>query len=288
MFQVRLNTPDINDESGGFDNIKITAKFNCVTPTANPTLRPTPAGCTPELLIHSENFEDGSLVGWTNGKIESAPTFTKFLGRYGKSNSGPGKDPFKYYTDIPRNAASVELKFDFYEIDSWDARHRDYACVVVDGKLIDLGRFDMNVNEDGRTGSRHGMTFKIDSKAPPRHIGFNGRFLDQIHCVTVTIPPSFYADGRLKIMFQVRLNTPDINDESGGFDNIRITANFNCGRRLGAPEELEADNLDEAAISGFYQEEDEDFTAPFVEEDELSSSVLGQAIETAVRRMLRG
>ena len=224
MFQVRLDESDINNESAGFDNIKITAKFNCN------------GGCVPSRVVYNtETFENGRSDGWRNGRIESAPTFTKFLGRYGRLNSGPGKDPVKTYSNFPRDAAHVVLEFDFYEIDSWDASHRDYVCVAIDGKQIDLGRFDLNANENGRRGSRHGMSFLIQSRTTPRNIGFNSRWKDQIHHIIVTIPRSYYQhDGRLTLMFQVRLNESDINNESAGFDNIKFTAKFNCRRRLEA------------------------------------------------------
>ena len=233
LFQVRVDTTDINNESGGFDNIKITAKFDCRTPnpirrpTRNPTLRPTPRGCVPSFEVYQETFEDGSLFGWSNGRLEFATEFTMFLGRYGKSNSGPGKDPFKVYEDIPRNADSVELEFDFYEIDSWEGSN-DSVSVLVDEEELMLGTFDQLGNELGRTGGSRGMTFRIRSQSAPRNIGF-GSFRDQIHRVTVTIPRTYYArDGELKIMFQVRVDATDVNDESGGFDNIKITAKFNC------------------------------------------------------------
>ena len=85
--------------------------------------------CVPSRQVVYENFENGSLHGWTNGRIASAPVFTKFLGRYGKDDRYP-KDPFKTYDRIPRNADSVEFTFDFYEIDSWDASENEYLCVV--------------------------------------------------------------------------------------------------------------------------------------------------------------
>ena len=310
-FWARVTEDDINHESGGFDNIKITAILGCkppratpsptrfgqtplptvratarptpeptpipspeptpnptpnptplpspsptMMPTPSPTRKPTPSPtrlptpsptrkptpstpmptpgpthstCEPSVVVHTETFEDGSLAGWNNGSVDYSPGFTKFLGRYGKSNSGPGSDPFKVYRGFPKKAAKVELEFDFYEIDSWDASHGDHFCVVVDHKRLYFGRFDLDVNENGRTGRSHGMTFRIESRNGPRHIGFNSRWKDQIHHVRVTIPKGYYKnDGRLKLMFQVRLNEQDLNNESAGFDNIKFTALFNC------------------------------------------------------------
>ena len=148
-------------------------------------------GCVPSRQVAYENFENGSLYGWTNGKIASAPVFTKFLGRYGKHDRYP-RDPYKTFGNIPRNADYVEFKFDFYEIDSWDASHGDYLCVVFDGKQVDLGRFDTHQNENGRSATRQGISFRIQSQAAPRNIGFNSRWKDQIHHVTMRIPNRFF------------------------------------------------------------------------------------------------
>ena len=249
MFQTRVNEI-ISNESAGFDNIRITAKFNCrspnpvprptrnpiprptrnpvAKPTRNPTMPSTPGGCTPEVKIYEENFEDGSLLGWTNGRIDFDLEFTKFLGRYGWADRYP-RDPFKTYDEIPRNADYVELAFDFYEIDSWDASGGDYLGVVIDGRQVNLGRFDTHRNENGRSGTRNGIRFRISSQAAPTDIGFNPRFKDQIHRVTLIIPKTFYQrDGQIKVMFQTRLGE-HIDNESAGFDNICITAKFECG-----------------------------------------------------------
>ena len=254
MFQARLSA-SISNESAGWDNIKITAKFNCgpapgpspspgsrptrnptarptrrpiASPTRNPTARPT-ASCEPSTVVHREDFEDRQLTGWVHGRLDYSRGFTRFLGRYGRSNSGIGRDPYKVYHGIPKNAVSVTLQFNFYEIDSWDGRRQsDYACVLVDGRPVDLGRFDSSWNENGRNGFRNGMRFHISSNASPGNIGFNGH-RDQIHLVTVTIPRSYYqSDGQLLIMFQARLSANNLSDESAGWDNIKITANFDC------------------------------------------------------------
>ena len=85
----------------------------CAPSTPAPTPQPTLGGdCVPVEVIHTEDFEDGSLSGWTNGKIDFDPGFTKFLGRFIKGDKMPLKT-FK----APKEAAFVELEFDFYEID---------------------------------------------------------------------------------------------------------------------------------------------------------------------------
>ena len=102
-------------------------------------------------------------------------------------------------------------------------------CVAIDNRSADIGKFDTHQNENGRSRSPGGIFFRVVSQAPPRNIGFNARWKDQIHHITMKIPNRFFKnDGRIKVVFMPRLNEPDINNESAGFDNIMLTAKFDC------------------------------------------------------------
>ena len=107
----------------GVTRIRIDLKSNgaitdlnlCAPRTPAPTPQPTLGGdCVPVEVIHTEDFEEGSLSGWKHGKIDSDPGFTKFLGRFIKDDKNPTKT-FR----APKEAAFVELEFDFYEIDRY-------------------------------------------------------------------------------------------------------------------------------------------------------------------------
>ena len=231
----------IKNESAGFDNIKIIAKVSCddddsdggdqqpdpkpnPKPDRKPDPKPSPPKCSPNRVITREDFEDGSVNGWTNGRIDEGDVFTKFLGRFGKGD----KDPWKKYTGIPKQAKELVLVYDFYEIDSWDASHKDSALVFINHKAPNLGYFDSDETENGRTGKgRNQLKFFISSRGPPKNIGF-GHWKDQIHRVTVRIPPRYYrSDGTIEVRFRTSLNEA-INKESAGFDNIKIIAKFDC------------------------------------------------------------
>ena len=201
---------------------------------------------------------------------------------YGKRDYG--KFPVKTFS-VPKNAKNVIFNFDFYEIDSWDKKDKDYLCVVIDGKMVDIGTFDRRHNENGRSATRHGVYFKINSQSPPRSIGFNRKWKDQIHHVTMRIPNRFFkSDGKLKIEFQARVNQPDINDESAGFDNIKLTAEFNCRRRLrGVNELVEYDEEDAMVISA-----DPDDEASKLLDDEHEDGIAETDEEQAVRDGLGG
>ena len=179
------------------------------------------------MLVSSENFENGRTPGWVFGRTDFAPAFTRFLGRYGKNDGG--RYPSKVF-HVPRNAKELVLEFDFYEIDSWDKSHRDYLCIVFDGKMVDIETFDTHQSENGRGTTRNGVRFQVRSLTNPANIGF-AHWNDQKHRITMDVSPLYYqADGQIKIEFQARLNEA-IHNESAGYDNIKLTASYGCRRR---------------------------------------------------------
>lgn len=211
--------------------------------------RPPVSGrqCDPTVVVHEEDFENESLVGWKNGKIDSDPGFTKFLGRFVKNSP----DPYKSFT-VPTNAESVLVEFDFYEIDSWNSDNRygpDNISVLIDNDLLEIGVFNSKTDEGFRHGtSPNGIRWESRSQGPPRHIGFqNGgldRMVDQIHHIAALVPSFFFrADGRITLRFVTDVTASSLRDESSGFDNIKLTANFDCStpetesvRKLFVPE----------------------------------------------------
>ena len=206
-------TQKLSDESAGFDNIKVTAKYDCAD------------YCVHTSTVSFEDFEDGMTPGWINGRTEKQGAFTEFLGRYGNGMPSPRKT----YT-VPQDADTVELSFDFYEIDSWDKSQYDKFLVRIDDKTVNIGKFDLTTNEDGRSWKVHGVSYSLKSAGAPSNIGF-GRWVDQIHHVTMLIPKSFFeVDGKLEIEFQTTLSE-SIDNESAGFDNIKVTAKYDCIRR---------------------------------------------------------
>ena len=227
-FRTQVTATRVTDESAGYDNIVITEHYDCGT-TARPT--PSPA-CQPTIVESEEDFEDRSLAGWTNGKLDFDPGFTNFLGRFVKGNH----DPFKTY-HVATDADVAVVEFDFYEIDSWNSDNRygpDRIFLLIDTEILDIGIFGSNRDEGvKRRTTPNGIVWERRSQGPPRHIGFrNGRtyFRDQIHHITATVPSEFFStDGQITLTFQTRVTATRATDESSGFDNIIITSKFDCG-----------------------------------------------------------
>ena len=243
----------------------LTKKPRTPCPTNVKTPRPTPGGCVPVVKVSFEDFENGKAKGWKNAKINKGSPFTKFLGRYNGRNLG-SKAPQKTFM-VSKTAENVWLEFDFYEIDGWGLKGKDYLCVIINGVMIDIGRFNTDKNENGRTADRKGVWFAIESQNPATNIGFNKHKKDQIHHVSMKIPPSYYEKtGKLTIRFEAQLNTgKKLKKESAGYDNISVVAKFDCSRHLmdetvaSIDDEEMEDDIDDGSVEiEEYAETDED------------------------------
>jgi len=193
-------------------------------------------------LVSFENFEIGNnrLRGWTNGKLNTLEleNFSTFLGRYG--NATFAEMPIKTFPISPR-ASHVVVKFDLYEIDSWDGNviQPDHGPDFFELRMSDNGGAPYNDiirmylsqdSPDPTSGTSEGgdITWSMTS-GPMDFLGFRSIWLDQKHDVEVVIPASFFVRSNdLTVEFFFR-TTSNINDESGGIDNVRVTNCFSAG-----------------------------------------------------------
>ena len=290
-----------DNESAGFDNVKLTAVYNCNGATQRPTFMPTskpgpgpgpspsPGGCTPQKKVLEENFENSKTTGWKNGRIDSAPAFTKFLGRYDVNDRKSDKFPEKTYSGLNPKANSIKLQLDFYEIDSWDGTGKygpDLLWIRIDGVKLAIGPFAMNVDEKTKSGGAFGISWSSKSLGPPAHLGFNGGYLDQKHRFTIIIPKEYYADGKITVKLGAEI-TSEKWDESAGYDNIIFFEMYNCKRRDLGELDDDMDSLEEEIelmnIWGDEKAETDDLN-----EDEAMLDDASVEVEAAVKANLRG
>ena len=209
----------IHGESAGFDNIKVTANFDCDG-------KPIDV-CPPSTPTHFEDFQDGRSTGWVNGKVENSRGFSLFLGRYSLDDGD--RLPYKTFS-VATDADEMLLELDFLEIDTWDANDGDSLEIRIDNNPISLGVFDYKVDESGRSGSAYGISWHMKSLHAPKDIGGN-IYNDQIHHVTLRIPNTYFrSDGQLKVDLRPSVDK-GVDNESAGFDNIKLTPIYNCNRR---------------------------------------------------------
>jgi len=173
-----------------------------------------------------DDFENGISTQWKNRGVESTPApasnFTKFLGRYFQGDKFPSRTwEFDNVTEMRK----FYVRFNFYEIDSWDGSGRngpDLFQVLVEGdieELIDFGAFRFWKTEDNIEGvSGAGIRWFLWGE-PHQQIGFED-FEDQRHLVFMEIPSVFYGSGK-----QVRISPQWVFkgelDESVGIDNFK-------------------------------------------------------------------
>ena len=127
--------------------------------------------------------------------------------------------------------AEMELKFDFYELGTWDgtSTHKgpDSLEVEINDETIDLGTYDMNNDDDGDPETtQHGFTVTRHSD----HIAdlCSGSHHDQIHHFSIKFPGTKLesSDGEITVTFK-----PDLKSgahgytDVAGFDNIKIIMN---------------------------------------------------------------
>ena len=228
QFDTRVTSTNKNHESAGFDNIKWVARINC--PGA-PT--PSPLPCPSPRYFPTETFSSDTH-GWRNARRDTGGGFGTFLGRYAHGDPIPYKD----YTGIPTSVDKVRFMVDFYEIDSWDLSSPngpDCIYIWVDDTRLFLGYFGSSNNEGNRSGSKDGITWESSALDTPKQIGFGSAY-DQKHTIKVFIPPSFYADGKIRIRLQTVVNG-NKHDESSGWDNIKLAYLYFCHRRLAGSRE---------------------------------------------------
>lgn len=170
------------------------------------------ASTTP-VLVSFEDFDDGSSAGWVfstipNGVETSNPNgnfSSGFLGRFAFASPSAVSKTF----NLPTGTISVDVEFDFLEIDSWDG---EAFSVNANGALL----FSKNYNFSTPDGDLNAVS------TTPANLGFAG-FQDQIHSFTFT-NVSTSGSGTFELGFGATLDQA-ITDESWGIDNVQIVAN---------------------------------------------------------------
>lgn len=154
-----------------------------------------------------EDFESG-ISGWDTSTRSYGNSDTGyFMGRFGGTWV---KNKIKKTYDFGKENKNkkVKIKFDFYEIDSWDNSGNDYFKIKINNSTKNtFYNIDWSVTNGvalapiGNSGSQY---FNNDEKIAFEYIDY----LDN--------------NGKIKLEFESRLDQ-DLNDESWGIDNIEIS-----------------------------------------------------------------
>ena len=166
-------------------------------------------------ILVSEDFENG-VDGWSdNTTTNTDGNATNFLGKFGGSN---GEEAVSKVFDLGVEHAgeSVNIKFDMYEIDSWDD---ETFIVFTNGEEADSN----TLSHFGRTWSNI-ATDEQDGGEAIDNIGSSGKYwLDNDEVHSYEIEAIVDSNGEVKLGFGSTLNQ-SLSDESYGIDNLVITA----------------------------------------------------------------
>ena len=180
--------------------------------------------CAKEFLF--EDFEGDYDNEWGQAAETGG---TRYIGPLGKDSPKIHKE-----FDVPEDAESLTLEFLFYEFDDWQGVSQDdggdklYA--TVGDVRLDLERFDQldskenpNNEQSGKFGDVAWSRFSVTES---KDIALGGS-KDQVHKVTIRVPPNQFSGGKLVFEFELEMSG-SINEASGGLDNFRIIAHFPC------------------------------------------------------------
>ncbi len=161
------------------------------------------------IIVTDEDFENGA-TGWSNNRTKKTakdnPVFTEFLGDF----FGPDEENRTVSKTFPLSGTQtdVKIRFDFYEIDSWD---NEVLSLFIDGSTVPVisDPFHVLIFEDPELAT--------PLQDPPlADYGFFG-WSDQTYRYELTVPTTATS---LELMFDFGLNSGP--DESAGLDNVYI------------------------------------------------------------------
>jgi hypothetical protein len=172
-----------------------------------------------QIILYEDDFE-GVVSGWSDNRTDYAPAFSTFLGRFGEFNQETSRT-----FSVPASTDRVEIEFDFIRLDSWDDSDdfgNDRFEVEVDGVQIFSLRYFV-VEDSERSGSTGNVSWSHTTIVRPGHYAFGcceEWQLDRVDRFTIIV----HAPGR-DVNLLLRANTNQhLDDESGGYDNFRVSA----------------------------------------------------------------
>jgi hypothetical protein len=169
-------------------------------------------------LVYSTTFENGVGPEWTLPTNTTAPTFTRFLGRFSNATAVELvlDDPFpdSVTGGAGGSGFSALMLFDFYCIDSWDGDANygpDRFMVFVNG-----------VRQLNHTfANQHDLqSYPLAPTVGRAPLGFTAQHNDSIYR-DIAIPFEPGSNPELRVRFYGE-TMQGMNDESWGIDNVRI------------------------------------------------------------------
>lgn len=172
-----------------------------------------------QTTLYTDDFE-GAVTGWSINNTEFDADVTRFLGRFDNNPTTTSRS-----FAVPASTDRVEIEFDFYRFDSWDNSSQygfDRFQIEIDG--LQIFSLPFSTDQVARSGVTGPVTWSVSPLGPPAFLAFNNTnrpwYQDQLHRVVLVIDD---PDPALTLLLRTAINQGG-NDESGGYDNMTVTA----------------------------------------------------------------
>jgi len=182
-------------------------------------------------VVYAQDFQTGtSFPGWSTGATQTAPAFSRFLGRFssqlvtltltlpalpppgpdfgepGGGGDGGGGSPGPYWTYV--------LDFDFYCIDSWDG----YGMYGPDRFIVRAG--GVTLLSETFANQHEYQSYPGAPVLGPEFLGFNPTWRDSIYHLSLAF---VVPGGPTQLAFEAT-GLSSLHDESWGIDNVVVSA----------------------------------------------------------------
>lgn len=182
-------------------------------------------------VVYRNDFEStDNLSQWSRLVFSENAVFTRFLGRFWRE---PSETISLTLENLPEHTG-VELLFDFYAIDSWDGKNPPNGP---DKFRVGSGTQTSNLLNDFFQNHKYSRV--------SGSFGYNTRFSDSIY---ENLNGGYYFEhdeSELTVNFTTQVNHNNINDESGGLDNVRVAIG-----RIEIVSDFESGSLEEFVSDG--------------------------------------
>jgi hypothetical protein len=188
------------DPVGAGQTVAYTFDVPCVVEEGSDTCAPTSELACDHFdsqIISSEDFENSEHAeSWLFAK-------TGTLSRL--SMSGDNPEVSKTF-EVPTDSSQITLEVDFYGNDDWASD--DEVYIRINDVYLDLISYTSGTSGGTNTGTFGELPVSMTTT-------------DNIHHIVLTIPDTWYPDGRLILGFKV---STSMDSDAAGFDNVVLSS----------------------------------------------------------------
>jgi hypothetical protein len=245
--------PERCDPVGQSQTVEYTFDVPCEVEEGSNACEPTELTCDnfDSQIISSEDFEmPEQAQSWLFAGTGAASSL----------NLGADSPEVSKTFEVPMDSSEITLEFDFYEKDDWEIDGDVF--IRINDVYLDLISFISGTGGGNKTGAFGEFAASITAS-------------DSNYNVQLTIPDTWYPDGRLTLGFKVTTSVA----ETVGFDNVVLSSACAVGMRfaVSGPVVCPVDGGDkEISFEDFEHDEADTWTMGLESEDRGFTTFLGR------------